>query len=83
MIAKVPEEDIGDPVTESIEGTVIPTEVTVPMLIKNIPEVAGAAQAISPPTIESTWPVEPVAREVLRFLDSSVKTSLEAVSPDN
>ncbi|WP_196300790.1 hypothetical protein, partial [Streptococcus pneumoniae] len=32
VIAKVPEEVIGEPVTESIDGTVIATEVTVPVV---------------------------------------------------
>jgi hypothetical protein len=71
--ANVPEDVMEAGVTESIDGTVIPTEVTVP--------VVGVVHESAPETTVSTWLFEPVVREI-RVLVPFVHTSVEADSDE-
>lgn len=56
MIARVPEEVIGDPVKERKDGTDAETDVTVPDVI--VVQVIGVA---APPWDVRTWPGKPTA----------------------
>ena len=74
VMARVPEEVIGDPVTVNIEGTVIDTEVTVPA-------VAGDFHAGAPATQVKTWFAVPDSDT--RFFEMSVVTREDAVKEES